>query len=347
MTVQVDFAVSWLVSERLTAAHAVMLVRLVAEVRASGSLREAARAAGVSYRHAWGLLAEAAEAFGVPVVQLERGRGARPTMLGEKLLWADGLIRATLDPELARLRQRIDAELGRALPRRVPRLVLHASHDLALQALVALCAGHVEIELVFRGADDSLAALANGRCELAGFHVADALPRAAAAAAALGRSLDPRKHQLIRFVTREQGLIARPDSHIRSVHDLTRPGVRFINRQSGPGATGLAREDHSVAAAVAEGRADAGFGLRADALRFKLDFVPLARERYFLVCPRTRLRDQALERLLDVLQGADFAQRIAALPGYDAAQAGKREKLDDALNWVGASRRRSARKGRR
>ena len=109
----------------------------------------------------------------------------------------------------------------------------------------------------------------------------------------------------------------------------------------------MAREDHFVAAAVAEGRADAGFGLRADALRFKLDFVPLARERYFLVCPRTRLRDQALERLLDILRGADFAQRIAALPGYDAAQAGKREKLDDALNWVGASRRRSARKGRR
>jgi molybdate transport repressor ModE-like protein len=347
MTVQVDFALSWLVSERLTGAHAAILLRLIAGVHASGSLKQAARAAGVSYRHAWGLLGAAAEAFGAPVVQLERGRGAHPTALGEKLLWADGLIRAALDPELARLRQRIDAELSRTLPRRLPRLVLHASHDLALQALVELCAGRVEIELVFRGADDSLAALANGRCDLAGFHVADALPRAAAAAAALGRSLDPRKHQLIRFVTREQGLIARPDRHIRSVHDLTRPGVRFINRQSGPTGPGAAKDDHSVAGAVAEGRADAGFGLRADALRFKLDFVPLARERYFLVCPRARLREPGLQRLLEVLQGAEFSQRIGALPGYDAAQAGRQEKLDDALNWVERARRPASSTARR
>jgi len=343
MALQVDFAFTWLAAERLSAAHAATLLRLVAEVRASGSLRQAARAAGVSYRHAWGLLGEASEAFGAPVVTLERGRGARPTRLGEKLLWADGLVRTALDPEFTRLRQKIDAALAHALPHRIPRLVLHASHDLALQALVEVCSGSLDIELVFRGADDSLAALASGRCDLAGFHVADALPRAAAAAAALGRWLDPRKHQLVRFVTREQGLIARPNSHIRSVHDLTRAGVRFINRQSG----GAGHEGESVAAAVAAGRADAGFGLRADALRFKLDFVPLARERYFLVCRRGRLREPTLQRLLGVLQGVDFSRRIAALPGYDATHSGRREKPDEALNWVERARRRSGRRARR
>jgi len=344
MSLHVELALSWLNSERLSAPHAAMLLRLVAGVRASGSLRQAARAAGVSYRHAWGVLGEAAAAFGAPVVRLERGRGARPTALGEKLLWADGLIRATVAPHFARLRQQIDAELAQALPRRLPRLIIHASHDLALHTLVELCGGKLDIELVFRGADDSLAALANGRCDLAGFHVADALPRAAAAAAALGRWLDPRKHQLIRFATREQGLIARADTHIRSVHDLTRPGVRFINRQTGaaPG-----RDDPSVAAAVAAGRADAGFGLRADAMRFKLDFVPLARERYFLVCPRARLRDQGVQRLLEVLQGGDFARRVAGLPGYDTMQSGRREQPDEALNWVERARRPAKRSARR
>jgi molybdate transport repressor ModE-like protein len=332
MTVHVDFELSWLASGRLTAAHAAMLLRLVAAVRKSGSLKQAALAAGVSYRHAWGLLGEAAATFGAPLVQLERGRGARPTALGEKLLWADGLIRAAVDPHFARLRQQIDAELAKSLPRRMPRLVIHASHDLVLHDLTRLYADKVEIELVFRGADDGLAALANGRCDLAGFHVADALPRAAAAAAALGRWLDPRRHQLIRFVTREQGLIARPDTHIRSVHDLTRTGVRFINRGSSIAAPGQA--DASVAAAVAQGRADAGFGLRADAMRFKLDFVPLARERYFLAFARARVRDPGMQRLLEILQSHDFARQVAALPGYDAASCGKREKLDAALNWV-------------
>ena len=140
---------------------------------------------------------------------------------------------------------------------------------------------------MIRGADDSLAALARGECELAGFHVADALPRAAAAAAALGRWLDPRKHTLIHFVTREQGLIARPGSRIRGVHDLARPGVRFIHRAVG---AQRRRAELSVAEEVAAGRADAGFGLRADATRHKLAFVPLAMERYFFACAKAALR---------------------------------------------------------
>ena len=309
-----------------------MLLRLVEAIGKSGSVKQAAQVLGVSYRHAWGLLGEAAEAFGAPLVEMQRGRGAHPTALGEKLLWADGLIRSALDPQLTRLRHEVEAGLAKALPQRVPHLVVHASHDLALAEVPALCAERLDLEIVFRGADECLAALANGKCDLAGFHVADALPRAAAAAAALGRWLDPRKHSLINFIAREQGLIVSPDSHIRSVHDLTRPGVRFINRQSG-GASGPDRAD-SVAASVAEGRADAGFGLRADATRFRLDFVPLAVERYFLAYPRASARTPAMQAFIDVLRGAAFAERGRALPGYDTRKAGTRAELGAALNWV-------------
>ena len=344
MAVHVDFSFSWLASARLSAAHADALLRLLAGVRRDGSLKQAAKAIGVSYRYAWGVLGEAAGAFGAPLVELKRGRGARPTALGEKLLWADGLVRTALDPQLARLRRDIESELSRALPRRLPRLVIHASHDLALAELTALCAGRLDLEVAFRGAEDCLAALAHGRCDAAGFHVADALPRAAAAAAALGRWLDPRKHLLIHFVTREQGLIVRPDSHIRSVHDLTRPGVRFIHRQSGAEAGSSGREIGSVAGVVAEGRADAGFGLRADAIRFKLEFVPLAVERYFMAVSRAAARgNPALQILLDMLKGDEFAQLAARLPGYNASKAGTREELDAALNWVEGARRPSRR----
>ena len=309
-----------------------MLLRLVDAVRTSGSLKQAAQTLGISYRYAWGLLGEAAAAFGAPLVDLERGRGARPTPLGEKLLWADRLIRDTLDPQLVRLRQEVETGLARALPRSVPHLVIHASHDVALAELPSLCGDRLDVEIVFRGSDECLSALANGKCDVAGFHVADALPRAAAAAAALGRSLDPRKHCLIHFITREQGLIAAPDSHIRGVHDLTRPGVRFVNRQTGGGARRSG--DDSVAAAVAEGNADAAFGLRADANRYRLDFVPLAVERYFLAIARSSLRSEAMQSFIEVLKGREFAQRVARLPGYDATKAGDRAELDAALKWV-------------
>ncbi|MGQ0525028.1 MAG: substrate-binding domain-containing protein [Betaproteobacteria bacterium] len=347
MSVHVEFALSWLASNRLSAAHATTLIRLLDAVRASGSLKRAAARTGLSYRFAWGLLGEGAEAFGAPLVHLERGRGARPSPLGEKLLWADKLVHATIAPQFGALRQQIDAELTKALPQRLRRIVIHASHDLALHELKRIAAAEVEIELVFRGAEESLAGLADGSCDLAGFHVADALPRAAAAAAALGRWLDTRKHLLIHFVTREQGLIARPDSHIRSVHDLARPGVRFINRQSGSTASLTSPDDDSVAAAVASGRADAGFGLRADALRYQLDFVPLALERYFLACARSAVREPTVQRLLETLKANSFTRRVALLPGYDATDCGKRESLSAALNWVEGARRGSRRAAKR
>jgi molybdate-binding protein len=141
-------------------------------------------------------------------------------------------------------------------------------------------------------------------------------------------------------VSREQGLIARPGSRIRGVHDLARPGVRFIHRQSGPGARRASEGEFSVAAAVAEGGADAGFGLRAEATRFKLAFVPLATERYYLACTGTALRGPALRALIDVLRSAEFAARVARLPGYDGSLAGRREALGAALAWVERPRRR-------
>jgi len=325
--VQFQFDASWLAGPGLTRERGRALLRLLAELERSSSLREAARAAGMSYRSAWGLLGEAAQPFGAPLVEMQRGRGARLSALGRRVLQVDERIRVALAEPLERLRAEIPAMLAPALPQARPRLTLHASHDLALAALPAVCAGRLELELLFKGSDDCLASLARGECELAGFHVANALPRAAAAAAALGKWLDPRRHALIHFVTREQGLIVRPGSKIHGVHDLARPGVRFIHRQHGA-------EDASVASAVAAKRADAGFGLRADATRFRLDFVPLAVERYFIACQKSAWRGAALQVLLQTLKSPQFAAEAARLPGYDASQSGTRHALDDALTWV-------------
>lgn len=328
---EIAFDPAWLAGRGLPRERGRALLRLLEALGRSSSLREAAQAAGLSYRSAWGVLGDGARLFGAPLVEMTRGRPARLSTLGRKVLLADEQVRAALGAQFEKLRAEIPAMLADALPGARLGLTVHASHDLALERLRSLAAAELELEIVFRGADDSLAALANGECDLAGFHVADALPRAAAAAAALGRWLDPRKHTLIHFVTRQQGLIARPGSRIRGVHDLTRPGVRFIHRQSG-GRGGEA--DQSVAAAVAEGRADAGFGLRADATRHKLVFVPLAVERYFFACAKSALRGASLKALLEVLEGPRFAASVRQLPGYDSRQSAELEPLDAALTWV-------------
>jgi molybdate transport repressor ModE-like protein len=332
--IRFDIDPAWLSGAGLSRERGRALLRLLAELEHASSLGEAARAAGVSYRFAWGILGDAAPLFGAPLVLMQRGRGARLTPLGRKLVQVDARVRARLGEHFERLRAEIPAMLASALPESRPHLSLHASHDLALASLPALCAPKLDLDLVFRGSDDCLADLARGECNLAGFHVADALPRAAAAAASLGKWLDPRKHALIHFATREQGLIARPGSRIRSVHDLARPGVRFIHRQNpAPGSA-----ESSIASEVAAGRADAGFGLRADAARFKLAFVALAMERYFIACAKSTLRTPGMLALVETLKGPGFLAHAGRLPGYDASLAGKRRTLDAAFTWVQQSK---------
>src|SRR5258705_8667539 len=337
MKISIDFDPAWLSGTGLSRERGRALLRLLAELERSSSLREAARALGLSYRFAWGTLGDAARLFGAPLVEMQRGRGARLSPLGRKVVQTDARVRSTLAEHFDRLRSEIPAMLSQALSGSRARLTLHASHDLALPALVAVCAPELELDLVFRVSDDCLAALARGDCNLAGFHVADALPRAAAAAAAIGKWLDPRKHVLLHFVAREQGLIVRPGSRIRNVHDLTRPGVRFIHRQGPPDSAGEGKT--SVALAVAEGRADAGFGLRAEARPYKLSFVTLAVERYFLACAKSSLRTAGMQTLLEALESAQVVALVAQLPGYDAAQAGKKQALDAALTLVEQPRR--------
>jgi molybdate transport repressor ModE-like protein len=330
----------WLAGKALPRTHGRDLVRVLGALARSSSLRDAARACGLSYRHAWGVLGEGARALGAPLVEMGRGRGARLTPLGRRVLEADVHVRDTLGPVFERLRGELRAVLAAAnLPAQAPRLALYASHDLALPVLAHLCAPRLQLDVSFRGADECLAALARGDCDLAGFHVADALPRAAAAAAALGRWLDPRKHQLVHFVNREQGIIVRPGARVRGVGDLARPGVRFMNRP--PDAGPHANVDLAIAEAVVGGRADAGFGLRAAAARHALDFVPLATERYYLAVQRRALRGTPLQTLLETLRGPAFRREADRLPGYDASGAGNREALGSALAWLKQPRRRT------
>jgi len=322
----------WLAGDGLSPRHGDELLRLLGALNRASSLREAASSAGLSYRHAWGLLGAGARALGAPLVEMQRGRGARLTAFGRRLLEADAHVRGALDAQFERLRRDVRAMLGEAATSRRRQVALRASHDLALPLLARACAPRLDLEISFHGADECLAALAQGRCDLAGFHVADALPRAAAAAAALGRWLDPRRHQLLHFVAREQGIIVSPGARIRGVHDLARPGVRFVNRP--PGAKTHEDIDLAVAAAVADGRADAGFGLRAAAARYALEFVPLATERYYLAGTRRTLREPALQLLVGALRSDEFRGAVSQLPGYDAKLAGTREALGAALAWL-------------
>jgi molybdate-binding protein len=89
-----------------------------------------------------------------------------------------------------------------------------------------------------------------------------------------------------------------------------------------------------VAAYIASGMADVGIGMRIAAEQFKLGFIPLAHERYFFALNTEALEDRLMARVLAVLRDPAYHQRVAALPGYDAAHTGRIEALDEAFPEV-------------
>jgi hypothetical protein len=77
-----------------------------------------------------------------------------------------------------------------------------------------------------------------------------------------------------------------------------------------------------VAAAVADGRADAGLGIAAVAHQYRLGFVPLVVERYDLALWRAAYFEGPAQKLLAFAKSERFAGRAEALTGYDVAGLG-------------------------
>ncbi|CAN0205805.1 unnamed protein product, partial [Phaeothamnion confervicola] len=304
-----------------------VLFRVLHEIADCGSLAESARRLGVSYRHVWGLVGKWDGIFGRPVIELRQGHGARLTEFGRKLLWSEELVQARISHELEKVRHEIEHALA-GDQGEMP-LAIAASHDLALAELRDRLAQRtgLKLDIRFEGSLESLAALAEGRRTLAGFHLAEGLDEAAAQA--FHRFLRDDTHTLIGVATRTQGLMVAPGNpgHILSLADLTRPAVRIVNRQAGSGSRvefdqllagagiepgtldGYQNEEYThlaVAATVAGGRADAGYGIRAAAAEYKLDFIPLLTERYFLACRTDGLAAPAVAAFVGMLQGAEF-----------------------------------------
>jgi putative molybdopterin biosynthesis protein len=325
------------------------LFALLHALKKSEKLTDAAKQIGISYRHGWNLIKQWTDFFGTPLVEMQKGRGAKLTILGEKLLWAEERVQARLGPQMENLATELNLEIHKALEIHNPILSLYASHGYA----VALLPEHIEeleLNLQYMPAEQAIRAVIAGECDIAGFH----LPRGVGGS----QLIEQHKRQLlsddltvIRYITRQQGLIVQSGNpkQIKSLNDLIRSDVRFINRQEGSGTSALFNElihraeldpekingyttrefTHSaVAAYVASGMADVGLGVEPPARNFGLDFIPLALEHYLLVCKTNRLEHPPVKALIGQLTSPGLTSAIEALPGYQLDGIGSQMSTD-------------------
>jgi putative molybdopterin biosynthesis protein len=336
------------------------LIDLLQAVSAQGSISAGARALGLSYRHVWGELKRWEKELDHELVVWEKGQSARLTEFGAKLMWAERQAQARLAPQIEALRAELERTFAVAFDDSVHVVTLYASHDDALTSLrehaLRQGQGQLHLDIRFAGSVDAIRALNEGRCVMAGFHTLQSSGPNTLTQRTYKPLLQPGQHKLVGFAQRSQGLmVARGNPlALHTLQDIANCQARFANRALGSGTRVVLDEllahaklapnnihgyeqtepSHAaVAHAVAAGQADTGLGIAAAAQHAGLDFVPLADERYHLVCLKSALAQPGIQTLRQLLQTPDWQNTVNHIAGYSAIQSGEVLSMRQVLPW--------------
>jgi len=260
---------------------------------------------------------------------------------------ADGIIRIPNHVEGLKDHEAISAELLRPLPTIRHTIVIVGSHDNTLDILadqIKAKNSRVTISSSHVGSMGGLMAIKRGVSHLAGSHLLDT-ENGTYNLSYIEKYLSGIDVKLIHLVFREQGLIVKRGNpkDIKSIEDLTRKDVTFINRQAGSGTRilldyrlnqlgvdsadihGYHHEEFThmaVAVAVLSGTVDAGLGIYAAAKALDLGFIPVVTEQYDLIIPLQYFETDNIQMLLEIINSQDFKKRVEALGGYNTQKTG-------------------------
>ncbi|MGI5911627.1 MAG: molybdopterin biosynthesis protein [Syntrophomonadaceae bacterium] len=221
------------------------------------------------------------------------------------------------------------------------------SHDISIDFLADILQSKHGLRLISAnvGSMGGLMSLSRSETHCSGIHLLDENSDSYNKSY-LDRYLRYQSFILVHIAKRQQGLIL-PEGNplqIKSLQDLTRENLRFINRQKGAGTrilldymlkkagidplsiNGYNREEYThlaVAAAVKNNAADVGLGIYAAARVMELSFLPLCEEYYDLCILPNQLDKEKLEILLETIAGVEFKNRLNQAGGYNTDLTGK------------------------
>lgn len=221
------------------------------------------------------------------------------------------------------------------------------SHDIALDLLssrIRQMDPSLSLASANVGSMGGIMAVKQGQAHVAGTHLLDPETGDFNVPYIL-KQFSPDEVTLVHLGWRDQGLMLLPGNPkgIKGIGDLARPDVRFVNRQKGSGTrllldhemgrlgidtgsvSGYEREmftHTAVAAAVTGGSADATLGVLAAARALKLDFIPVAKERYDLLVLASFTGTRAYRVMLEAMSDPAYRKEVEALGGYDLSESG-------------------------
>jgi putative molybdopterin biosynthesis protein len=280
---------------------------------------------------------------------LSRGAGVITS-----LVQADGLAIIPRGAQGMEAGEKVNVQLYRSRTEIESTILCIGSHDLTLDLLAQFLAEHDRrLASANVGSQGGLIALRRAEAHLAGSHLLD--PKTGEYNISYIRQYMPNiPVKVVALVGREQGLLVKRGNPkgVKSLEDLSRLEVQFLNRQRGAGTrvlldyhlnlmgishesiVGYSQEEYThlaVAAAIASGRADCGLGIAAAAHALDLDFIPLFHERYDLVIPKEHADSHLLAPLFGLLTERGFREAVSQLTGYDVSVMGT-VILEDQIN---------------
>jgi len=231
-------------------------------------------------------------------------------------------------------------------------LLMIGSHDPLLDELAELLQvryNDTSLISTHAGSMTGLLAVRRGEAHLAGVHLFDD-KTGRFNVPFIQRLLPDGRVRLVECVKRTLGLMVPKGNpkKILSIRDLTRQGVRYINRHTGSGTrilldhifrernvdtksvSGYDRGEYTynaVASFISAGEADAGPGILSVAKAYGLDFVPVYQEQYDLLIPHHVWSSPMIKKLLEVLSSTEFRQRADSMGGYIVDKPGNVRKM--------------------
>jgi putative molybdopterin biosynthesis protein len=267
-------------------------------------------------------------------VPLNRGAGVVSSFVK-----ADGLIDIPQDTEGYEAGESVNVRLMHSLDEISRTLVITGSHDPLLDVVADIMRRNWHDSIVASshvGSMGGIIAIKRGEAHLGGIHLLDEVS-GTYNKPYLNKYFPDGEVTLVECVERVQGLmVARGNPKgIKSFADLVE--LDYVNRQKGSGTrilcdylakqvrldtsqiNGYEREElthTAVAAAIAAGTADAGLGIFSASKIYGLDFIPICDEQYDLLIAKDTIELESVKRLLDIIKGKEFAQRLHELGGY-------------------------------
>jgi len=154
------------------------------------------------------------------------------------------------------------------------------------------------------------------------------------------------KPVVVNLFYRDLGFVTLPGNPIRlkGFQDLTKRGVRFINRQKGSGTRLLIDQrlkDLGISSSKIEGYSDevnthlevglsilgktanVGIATMAVSKFLSLDFIPITKERFDMIQSQETFFHKGVQALIRLLHSEEFRQKVEKIGGYDLKDSGR------------------------